>query len=334
MSPELLMEVYSIHIFDHLRAMEVNILDSQLNADSLAASMTPPFKPPVSAVLSTAFRSKLTPQIPNTMVDPEKRITVRMCYMFVNWLAEVHEHLDMLPETLFMAVALLDLYLAQEASRVSRDVLQLLGLACLQVSAKFEEMCPPQGSELASIADNSYTVAQINEYERKILSLIQFKITFPVPITFFRRFSRLMVATDKEHGMAKYFAELSIMDLPLACTSPSLRAAASLTLARMLVRMSEKSAGVQYGSGEDGGPTLIALLNEIWTDHLQFHSGYVVKDLIPVIRNLVSLLERHNIPSPLRAIKNKFSRQEFGAIGSDPLLNCGLLELILTHLNG
>lgn len=52
------------------------------------------------------------------------------------------EHLDLLAETLHLAVALVDLYFYRQ--RISLDQVQLLGVCCLIIASKYEERFPPQ----------------------------------------------------------------------------------------------------------------------------------------------------------------------------------------------
>ncbi len=72
--------------------------------------------------------------------------------MLVDWLGEVREEFRLQPETLFLAVAFLDRFLALRP--VPRKELQLVGLTVLWVAAKFEEVYAPPASAMLAMAEN------------------------------------------------------------------------------------------------------------------------------------------------------------------------------------
>jgi len=62
--------------------------------------------------------------------------------VLVDWLYEVQHSFDLLLDTVQMAVGLLDRFL-QDATDISRDNLQLVGVTCLFIASKYEEVYPP-----------------------------------------------------------------------------------------------------------------------------------------------------------------------------------------------
>lgn len=68
-------------------------------------------------------------------VDAHKRLVL------VDWLIEVVDEFHMSQETLYLGISLLDRFLSLQA--VPRCQLQLLGVTCLWVAAKYEEVMPP-----------------------------------------------------------------------------------------------------------------------------------------------------------------------------------------------
>lgn len=61
--------------------------------------------------------------------------------ILIDWLVDVHQKYKMVPETLFMAVSIIDRYL--EKTQVVRYKLQLVGVAALFIASKYEEIYPP-----------------------------------------------------------------------------------------------------------------------------------------------------------------------------------------------
>lgn len=69
-------------------------------------------------------------------------MTEGMRSVLVDWMFEVQLSFDLLQDTAQMAVALLDRFL-QDAPRVLKEDLQLVGVTCIFIAAKYEEMYPP-----------------------------------------------------------------------------------------------------------------------------------------------------------------------------------------------
>jgi cyclin A len=61
--------------------------------------------------------------------------------MLVDWLVEVVDEFQLSQETLFLAITLLDRFMSVKPVLCCQ--LQLLGVTCLWVAAKYEEVMPP-----------------------------------------------------------------------------------------------------------------------------------------------------------------------------------------------
>ena len=86
-------------------------------------------------------------------------ITHAMRSILVDWMVEVNEEFNLDPQTFFLAVSYADRYLSRMS--VMRSKLQLLGTACMYVSAKFEEIYPPDIGEFSYITDDTYNKKQV-----------------------------------------------------------------------------------------------------------------------------------------------------------------------------
>jgi cyclin B len=71
-------------------------------------------------------------------MESQPHINERMRSILVDWLVEVHLKFKLVPETLYLTVNLIDRYL--ERMEVSRPKLQLVGVSCLLIASKYEEM--------------------------------------------------------------------------------------------------------------------------------------------------------------------------------------------------
>ena len=109
-------------------------------------------------------------------------ITVEMRSILVDWMIEVAEEYKLHLETLFLSVSYTDVCI--QKLRIERSELQLLGVTCVLVAAKYEEIYAPQLSDLCYITDNSYTQSQIIAMERRVLECLEFSLTIPTTNTF------------------------------------------------------------------------------------------------------------------------------------------------------
>jgi hypothetical protein len=88
-------------------------------------------------------------------METQPHINERMRAILIDWLIEVHLKFKLVPETLYLTVNLIDRYL--ERSEVSRPKLQLVGVTCLLIASKYEEIYPPELRDLVYICDRAYT---------------------------------------------------------------------------------------------------------------------------------------------------------------------------------
>ena len=89
----------------------------------------------------------------------QKDITHSMRSILVDWLVEVAEEYKLSPQTLYVAVSYIDRFLTEMG--VQRGKLQLLGVTCMLLAAKYEEVYPPAIEEFVYITDNTYTRDQV-----------------------------------------------------------------------------------------------------------------------------------------------------------------------------
>ena len=69
----------------------------------------------------------------------------------LNWIVKIHSRLQLLPETLFLAVNIIDRFLSQKIVTLNR--FQLVGATALFIAAKYEEINCPLLSDILCILD-------------------------------------------------------------------------------------------------------------------------------------------------------------------------------------
>ncbi|XP_078132388.1 G2/mitotic-specific cyclin-B3 [Sander vitreus] len=236
------------------------------------------------------------PQQPS--LNPEMRA------ILIDWLVEVQENFELYHETLYLAVKMADHYLSK--TPVHRELLQLVGSTAMLIASKFEERSPPCVDDFLYICDDAYKREEIISMEASILQALSFDINIPIPYRFLRRYAKCVNAGMDTLTLARYYCEMSLMEMELVSERGSLLASACLLMALVTKDL--------------GG----------WRPILQFHSGYQTSDLAPVVRKLYEML----LAPPddkLRAVRSKYSHKVFFEVASLPLVDVDILDKALSQ---
>ena len=219
----------------------------------------------------------------NVQVD----INSTMRGILVDWLVEVAEEYKLVPDTLFLSVAYIDRCLS--AHVVQRAQLQLVGVTCMLIAAKYEEIYAPQVDEFCYITDNTYTREQVLAMERKVLDTLSFELTTPTAKSFLRRFLRAAEADQKAEFLACFLAELSLLDYAFLRFTPSTVAASCVLVAQW------------------------ALRRPAWSPTLAHYAGYAPAQLRECATALAELLAGAR-RSSLPAVREKYSQHKFKCV--------------------
>ena len=183
----------------------------------------------------TYMREMEIKMLPNAhYMDNQHEIQWSMRSVLMDWLVQVHHRFNLLPETLFLCVNYIDRFLSCKV--VSLGKLQLVGATAIFIAAKYEEINCPSVQEIVYMVDNGYSIDEILKAERFMLTMLQFELGFPGPMSFLRRISKADDYDLETRTLAKYFLEVTIMDERFIGSPPSFTAAASHCLARLMLR--------------------------------------------------------------------------------------------------
>lgn len=153
--------------------------------------------------------------------------------ILVNWLVKIHNKFGLLPETLYLAINIMDRFLCKEL--VQLDKLQLVGTSCLFIASKYEEVYSPSIKHFASETDGACTEEEIKEGENFILKTLDFGLNYPNPMNFLRRISKADDYDIQSRTLAKFLLEISLVDFRFIGILPSLCAAAAMFLSRKML---------------------------------------------------------------------------------------------------
>ncbi|TKY48355.1 G2/mitotic-specific cyclin-1 [Spatholobus suberectus] len=215
-------------------------------------------------------------------MESQHDINEMMRSITVNWLVDVHMRFQLMPETLFLTVNIIDRYLS--STIVSKEELQLLGISSMIIACKYEETWPPQVKDFISISHNAYTRNQILSMEKTILKRLEWHLAVPTPYVFLVRFTRAFGPPDEQmENMAFFLAELGLVHYQTAILFlPSMTAAAAVYAARCTLNK-----------------------KPFWNDILKHRAGYTTEQLRDCAKLLVRLHSSVH-DSKLKSVYQKF----------------------------
>ena len=204
--------------------------------------------------------------LPNAhYMDNQAEIQWSMRSVLMDWLIQVHHRFSLLPETLFLCVNYIDRFLSCKV--VSLGKLQLVGATAIFVAAKYEEINCPSIGEIVYMVDGGYTVDEILKAERFMLSMLQFELGWPGPMSFLRRISKADDYDLETRTLAKYFLEVTIMDERFVGSQPSYIAAGAHCLARLMLKKGDWVSGSRLSMNN-------SMLMILQSPAHVFYSGY------------------------------------------------------------
>lgn len=219
-----------------------------------------------------------------TLPDPayllkQTQLKPRMRSILVDWLVEMHQRFRLLPETLFLAINIMDRFMSVEVVQI--DKLQLLATGSLFIAAKYEEVFSPSVKNYAYFTDGSYTEEEILEAEKYILTILNFDMNYPNPMNFLRRISKADDYDVQLRTLGKYLLEVTIVDHKFIGILPSLCSAAAMYIARLILKKDPVWNGnlIHYSGGyrvEDMRECIELIFNYLIgpIEHDEFYKKY------------------------------------------------------------
>ncbi|KAK2972056.1 LOW QUALITY PROTEIN: hypothetical protein RJ640_005076, partial [Escallonia rubra] len=188
------------------------------------------FVPPQKLLLLLAQNQSL-----KNYMEIQTEISPQMRGILVNWLIEVHLKFDLMQETLYLMVTLLDRYLSLVS--IKKNEMQLVGLTALLLASKYEDFWHPRVLDLISISAESYTRNQMLGMEGAILKKLKFRLNAPTPYVFMLRFNKAAQSDKKFEHLAFYLIELSLVEYEALNFKPSLLCASAIYIARCTLQI-------------------------------------------------------------------------------------------------
>uniref|UniRef100_A0A804NC22 Cyclin-like domain-containing protein n=1 Tax=Zea mays TaxID=4577 RepID=A0A804NC22_MAIZE len=123
---------------------------------------------------------------PCDYIDAQLEINSKMRAILADWIIEVHHKFELMPETLYLTMYIIDQYLSLQP--VLRKELQLVGVSSMLIACKYEEIWAPEVNDFILISDSAYSREQILSMEKGILNRLEWNLTVPTVYMFLVRF--------------------------------------------------------------------------------------------------------------------------------------------------
>eukprot|EP00800_Vazella_pourtalesii_P013229 TRINITY_DN3131_c0_g4_i2.p1 TRINITY_DN3131_c0_g4~~TRINITY_DN3131_c0_g4_i2.p1 ORF type:complete len:250 (-),score=58.69 TRINITY_DN3131_c0_g4_i2:16-765(-) len=222
---------------------------------------------------------------PTPYLTRHTQLTLSMRHILVDWMVELQESFELYHETLYLAVRLIDRFLAKSRG-ILKDKLQLLSATCVLIACKYEEVKTPSLDEFIYICADAFERAEFVEMEKEVCKQLDYDINTPVAYRFLRRYHKASKQSMELHTLARYISELCLLDYSIALELPSQVAMSCLYVA---LRMSSLP----------------------WTEEVELVTGAKVKDLLPLAERINSILLKAYHTNNNFNVKSKYSHEVF-----------------------
>ncbi|EYU30276.1 hypothetical protein ABFS82_03G007900 [Erythranthe guttata] len=225
--------------------------------------------------------------VPTNYMSQQFDINERMRGILIDWLIEVHYKFELMDETLYLTVNLIDRFLAVQS--VVRKKLQLVGVTAMLLACKYEEVSVPVVEDLILISDKAYSRQEVLDMEKLMVNTLQFNMSVPTPYVFMRRFLKA-AESDKTLELLSYFIiELCLVEYEMLRFPPSLLAAAAIFTAQSTL------------SG-----------SKVWSKTSERHTNYNQDQLLECARLMVSFHQKAGSGGKLNGVQKKYATSKYG----------------------
>lgn len=167
-------------------------------------------------------------------MDGQQDLDWHIRTIVVDWLQKIHIRYHLLPETLWIAVNLMDRFLTCRV--VSRGKVQLVAVTSLFVASKYEEILAPSLDEFVHMTEDEYTKEDILKGERIMLQTLDFRVSqYCSPYSWMRKISRADDFDLQTRTLSKFLTEVTLLDHRFLRVKPNMIAAVGMYSARIML---------------------------------------------------------------------------------------------------
>ncbi|KAK6916808.1 Cyclin, N-terminal [Dillenia turbinata] len=274
--------------FDHMVEVEMHdaVDDHILDIDSLDLENPLAVVEYVDDIYAYYRKVEISTCISPNYMAHQFNINEKMRAILIDWLIEVHYKFELMEETLFLTVNLIDRFL--ESQTVVRKKLQLVGITALLLAAKYEEVVVPAVEDLIHISDKAYTRKDVLDMEKSMVNKLQFNMSVPTPYVFMRRFLKAARCDGRLESLSFFIIELCLVEYKMLRFRPSLLAAAAVYTAQCSLSRST-----------------------LWSKTLEWYTEYTKDELLECSKLMVCFHQKAGMGN-LTGVHRKYSMSRYG----------------------
>ncbi|KAI4388509.1 hypothetical protein MLD38_000830 [Melastoma candidum] len=231
-------------------------------------------------------KSECSSCVPPNYMDHQLDINDRMRGILIDWLIEVHYKFELMEETLYLTVNIIDRFLAVQ--QIARKKLQLVGVTAMLLACKYEEVSVPVVDDLIIISDRAYSRKEVLDMEKMMVNTLQFNMSVPTPYVFMRRFLKAAQSDKNLELLAFFVIELCLVEYQMLEYPPSLLAATAVYTAQCTVTRTQQ-----------------------WSKTCELHTSYSEDQLLGCARLMVGLHQKSGT-GKLTGVYRKYNTSKFG----------------------
>ncbi|XP_057794682.1 cyclin-B2-3 [Salvia miltiorrhiza] len=226
--------------------------------------------------------------VPPNYMAHQSDINERMRGILIDWLIEVHYKFELMDETLYLTVNLIDRFLALQP--VVRKKLQLVGVTAMLLACKYEEVSVPVVEDLVLISDKAYCRKEVLDMEKLMINTLQFNMSLPTPYVFMKRFLKAAQSDKKLELLSFFIIELCLIEYEMLCFPPSMLAAAAVFTAECTLSGCKK-----------------------WSKTSELHTSYTREQLMECA-TLMASFHRKSRTGKLSGVQKKYNTSKYGYV--------------------
>ncbi|KAM4602947.1 G1/S-specific cyclin-E1 [Polymixia lowei] len=131
------------------------------------------------------------------VMEKHPHLHPKMRAVLLDWLMEVSDVYKLHRETYHLAQDYLDRFMATQ-NNVFKSTLQLIGITCLFIAAKVEEMYPPKVHQFAYVTDEACTEDEILNMEIIIMKELKWNLNPQTPISWLNVYMQVAYLKESE----------------------------------------------------------------------------------------------------------------------------------------
>ncbi|PIN17206.1 G2/Mitotic-specific cyclin A [Handroanthus impetiginosus] len=231
-------------------------------------------------------KTEISSCVPPNYMAQQFDINERMRGILIDWLIEVHYKFELMDETLYLTINLIDRFLAVQP--VIRKKLQLVGITALLLACKYEEVSVPVVEDLILISDKAYCRKEVLDMEKLMINTLQFNMSLPTPYVFMRRFLKAALSDKRMELLSFFIIELCLVEYEMLQFPPSLLAAAAIFTAQCTLFGCKK-----------------------WSKTSEKHTNYTQEELMECAKLMVTFHQKAGT-GKLTGVHKKYSTSKYG----------------------